>query len=183
MLRNILTFATLIPTLIALTPQAIAQPPQPTFNTNEQGRITSIEKLVIPDHGTYRVTFHSGTYGEHFTETPTFFGDPDSARAAAEAISTALGTDKAIAESSSVRASDGFRIPYDETTRRGSPFINYIGEGIGFSPTPGIDHQQRQTKSNRCDRHRRRKHVSYRVLGEVYPGQLKRPRQELTKHQ
>ncbi len=139
MLRNILTFATLIPTLIALTPQAIAQPPQPTFNTNEQGRITSIEKLVIPDHGTYRVTFHSGTYGEHFTETPTFFGDPDSARAAAEAISTALGTDKAIAESSSVRASDGFRIPYDETTRRGSPFINYIGEGIGFSPTPGID--------------------------------------------
>ncbi|MEM1425011.1 MAG: hypothetical protein AAGF75_00440 [Cyanobacteria bacterium P01_H01_bin.130] len=137
MLRNILTLATLISPLIALTPPAIAQ--TPTFTTNDLGRIISIENLAIADHGTYRVTFHSGTYAEHFTETPTFFGDKDGARAAAEAISTALSDRHMIAESSSIRPSDGFRIPYDTSTRRGSPFINYIGEGIGFSPAPGID--------------------------------------------
>lgn len=147
----------LTPPAIALSvvlSQAIApvtaQPP--SFTTNDLGQITSIENLAIPGYGTYRVTFHSGSYNEHYDPSirpattgtggrryPTFFNDPDGAEAAAIAISSSLSDRYSIAESSSVRPSDGFRIPYEEITRRDSEFITYIGEGIGFSPAPGID--------------------------------------------
>lgn len=114
---------------LAIAPIATAA----TLITNPAGQVTHIEDLRTLGHGTYNVTFVSGSYDDIFDNSlapgtlgadgrmgPTFFDNQTGATAAAGAILIALGRRTGIAESSTRRTSDAFLIPFAEDNEEGN---------------------------------------------------------------
>lgn len=98
---------------IAIAPAATAA----TVTLTPAGDITSLKNLKIPGQGTYNVTFHTGSYDNHFSDEPTFLDNQAGAEAAVAAITEQIGENQAIAP---------YQIPYEAQTNDGGPTINLI---------------------------------------------------------